>query len=111
MEQYDIAGSECYYFGSMQGSPRIPVWDITDWNIFNGNQLIHSSVLIKKELILLNDEEILYDSDLWFRLFLSGKYKIFNVPHKLVFHCIHNESAFNTTNSNPEIGMQLKMKY
>ena len=95
---YDIVGALCLYFGNMSFTPQIPLNDISDTDIFNNNPLLHSTILIKKELVNF-EEHFIYDYNLWFKLFAEHK-KVFNVPEILLYHRIHNNSAFNTSNAN-----------
>jgi glycosyltransferase involved in cell wall biosynthesis len=110
MDSYDIVGTQCNYVGDMKGSPHIPVWDISGFNIFLGNPLLHSSILMKKELVEFDEDEIIYDYDLWFRLYFKGC-KVFNVPDRLTYHRVHQASCFNNKNCEPSVGAKLKMKW
>jgi len=95
---YDVIGTHCRYIGNLNFCPSIPLNDISSHDIFSINPLLHSSVLIKKELVQFEDHFV-YDYNLWFKLFHEGK-RIFNVPEVLMFHRVHNNSAYNTTNQN-----------
>ena len=116
----DVIGTCCRYIGmeviSSDGiistyiSPDTPKnnLDITNHDIFKSNPLIHSSILIKKELIDF-DDHFVYDYNLWFKLFLQKK-KFFNIPEILVYHRIHKNSAYNNSNSNYLDEMRKKWK-
>ena len=103
---YDVVGSQCIYFGDMNGSPSIPVGDISHLDFFTVNPMINSSTIIKKDLCwwdgFFNGIE---DYDLWLRLRKEGK-RFYNCQDYLVKHRIHQTSAFNSNgNSNrvPEL--------
>ena len=98
LNNYDIVGTQCKYFGDLNNSPDIPFGDISNFNIFSFNPIINSSVIIKKELANWNNE-YLDDYDLWFKLFYYKK-KFYNINKILTFHRIHNNSSFNNNNNN-----------
>jgi len=98
ISNYDVIGTHCSYIGNMNGSPLIPFNDISNYNIFRINPMLHSTILIKKELVEF-DDHFLYDYNLWFKLFYQKK-KFFNVPEILMYHRVHNNSAFNNSNGN-----------
>ena len=105
---YDVIGTKCQYFGDKDIIPDIPTGDITDFNFFRVNPIINSSCLVKKELCFW-DENILEDYDMWLRLRKQNK-SFYNLPEILVFHRIHNESAFNAKGNNLKVN-QLIRKY
>jgi len=90
----DVIGTHCSYFGELLGAPALPSGWITSEDISAKNPLINSSVLIRGELAIWEDRFGLEDYDLWIRLSREGK-NIFNVPHSLVRHRVHGQSAFN----------------
>lgn len=100
--EYDVVGGKCEYFGDKTGSPPIPLGDITHThNIFDYNPVINSSVIIKKEYALWDDEKYvepvqgLDDYSMWFKLFFLKK-KFYNLDLVLCNHRIHQDSAFNS---------------
>jgi len=103
LDNYDVVGTHCKYTGKYFHSPSIPFGDISNFNIFSFNPIINSSVIIKKDLAIWNDDKYtilgLDDYDLWFKLFYNKK-KIYNVDKILCVHRIHNNSAFNNDNYN-----------
>jgi glycosyltransferase involved in cell wall biosynthesis len=107
-QTYDVVGTQCRYVGNMNFSPSIPLNDISDYDIFHINPLLHSSILIKKELVQFEDHFV-YDYNLWFKLY-NEKKKFFNVPEVLMFHRIHNSSAYNNTNQNHLEDLKTKWK-
>lgn len=95
---YDIIGTLCNYFGEKNILIPIPQGDLSNYNFFMGNPIINSSVLMKRELLLFDDEEVetpngLFpeDYDLWLKLRKMDK-KFFNVPQVLTFLRIHKNS-------------------
>lgn len=96
--EYDVIGSHCRYVGNLNFCPSIPLNDVSNHDIFEVNPLLHSSILIKKELVQF-DDHFVYDYNLWFKLYHQKK-KFFNVPDILMYHRVHAESAYNNTNRN-----------
>lgn len=95
---YDVIGTHCRYVGNLNFCPSIPLNDVSDHDIFTINPMLHSSILIKKELVEFEDHFV-YDYNLWFKLFHQKK-RFYNVPDILMFHRVHNNSAYNNTNQN-----------
>ena len=95
---YDIIGANCILFGDINDIvPRIPLFDISEFDFKQVNPIINSSSIIRKEMCCW-DENIhsgVEDYDLWIRLRLSGC-KFYNCPEILVKHRIHQTSAFNS---------------
>ena len=112
---YDIIGSKCQYFGDSNIIPDIPDGDISSYDFFLQNPIINSSAVLRKTLLIYNISEItgLEDYELWLRLRYIIQAKFYNVPHVLVGHRIHNNSAFNNINNNylPEFLMRKKVEY
>ncbi len=105
---YDVIGTHCRYVGNMNFCPSIPLNNVSSHNIFDINPMLHSSILIKKELVQFEDHFV-YDYNLWFKLFYEKK-KFFNVPEVLMFHRVHNRSAYNNTNQNHLEELKAKWK-
>jgi len=109
MSNYDVVGTSCRYIGVkaiMNDDiitnffiPGIPLNEVStpDFDIFKVNPMICSSILIRKELLEFEDHFV-YDYNLWFKLFLQKK-RFFNVPEIMVYHRVHQNSAFNNSNS------------
>jgi glycosyltransferase involved in cell wall biosynthesis len=91
----DVIGTGCHYFGerNMVG-PLLPSgWIPTDaWQ--QGNPLLNSSVLLRRELAHWEDRFGLEDYDLWIRLSRAG-IRMYNLPEPLLLHRLHAASAFN----------------
>lgn len=101
---YDVIGSQCVYFGSMDGiSPRIPLNDISHIDFSLCNPIINSSVIMRKELCYWNSaNDGVEDYELWLALRKQGK-RFYNCSDILVKHRIHQTSAFNTQNHSDKI--------
>ena len=107
LNDYDVVGSHCYYINKngdkLSFSPSLPVGDITEYNFFNGNPIINSSVILKKkdavwqlDYININGIE---DYDLWFKLRFEKK-KFYNIDKKICLHRLHDKSFYNNKNYN-----------
>ena len=92
----DVIGTYCRYFGQMNGSPQIPVGEITLDDFKKCNPMINSSILMRKELINFTDRFYLDDYDLWCRLALEGR-RFYNLDDVLTLHRIHGASAYNAS--------------
>ncbi len=100
-EHFDVIGSRCIYFGTMSGSPSIPMGNISNFDFFSVNPLLNSSVLMNKKWCLWNSENfILEDYELWIHLRYRDHLRFFNVDLPLMFHRIHPASHFNNSNAN-----------
>lgn len=97
IHEYDVVGSQCVYFGNMNGIvPKIPLGDISNQDFRLANPIINSSCIIRKDLCYWG-EDGLEDYELWARLRKLNK-KFYNFTEILVKHRIHLSSAFNTQN-------------
>jgi glycosyltransferase involved in cell wall biosynthesis len=95
--EIDIIGTWCSYFGDVAtGAPTLPSGWIELETVLNSNPLINSSVLMRRELAVWEDRYSLEDYDLWIRAAKAGR-RLFSIPHPLVRHRIHQESAFNAS--------------
>lgn len=95
IHEYDVVGSQCVYFGNMNGIvPKIPLGDISNQDFRLANPIINSSCIIRKDLCYWG-EDGLEDYELWTRLRKLNK-KFYNFTEILVKHRIHPSSAFNT---------------
>lgn len=108
LDLYDVIGTNCVYFGDINGVvPSIPQFDISEFDFKQVNPIINSSSIIRKKLCYW-DENIhsgVEDYDMWIRLRLQGC-KFYNCPEILVKHRIHQTSAFNSKgnhNSVPDL--------
>ncbi len=102
INDYDVIGGKCQYFGKEENNGVIPpilLGDISNEDFFLGNPVINSSCLIKKKYCLWEPECIIEDYDLWLRLrYLTDNIKFFNIDEVLIYHRIHDTSAFNNVN-------------
>jgi glycosyltransferase involved in cell wall biosynthesis len=104
----DIVGTFCKYFGDWTGGPNIQPGYVLEDAFHRMNPMIHSSILIRKELAHYTDEFVTYDYDCWVRNLLAKKV-FFNVPLELTFHRVYSASYFNASGAQkPE---QVRMKY
>jgi len=96
LNNYDVIGSKCIWFGDRGGVvPIIPTDDISNYDFSLVNPIINSSSITRKELCYWNSSwDGIEDYDMWLRLRNQNK-KIFNFQEILVKHRIHNDSAFN----------------
>ena len=101
LDIYDVIGSNCVYFGELQGIiPTLPVDNISNFDFYNFNPIINSSSIIKKDLCFWNSNwDGVEDYDLWLRLRKLNK-TFFNFKDVLVYHRIHKQSAFNSKGNN-----------
>ena len=109
LDQYDVVGSQCLYFGDKSSQSTIRSGDISTFNFKRGNPMINSSVIIKKEWAHWN-HIILEDYDLWIRLRKQGK-RFYNCEEVLVKHRIHSKSAFNSKGNGQYVQKLLKMHF
>ena len=92
---YDVVGTQCEYFGELQGRPTIPFGDISTRDFFQANPMINSSTIVKKELChWVSRWDGVEDYDMWLRL-RKAQHTFYNVGEVLVRHRVHRSSAFN----------------
>lgn len=102
-EHYDVIGTNCKYFGNLNISPKLPLYDLKHFNFLHFNPIINSSCLIKKELCNWNNKEDgVEDYDLWLNLWKKNK-RFYNVSSIEVLHRIHTSSAFNAKGNNLKV--------
>lgn len=107
-EGYDVIGSQCIYFGNLEGiKPSIPLGNISDFDFTKVNPIINSSAIIKKGLCQWNENGV-EDYDLWLRL-RKEKKRFYNCESVLVRHRIHDRSAFNSRGHATKIAQILPM--
>ncbi len=99
MNDYDVIGTKCKYFGNKRNIPRMPVGDLKDFDFKDYNPIINSSCLVRKELCSWDSTSPAEDYDLWIKL-SEQKYRFFNLSDILVLHRIHGKSYFNSTQKN-----------
>lgn len=109
MNDYDIIGTKCVYFGDINGYvPKLPTGDISNFDFYKFNPIINSSSLIRKEYCNWDHEyNGVEDYNLWLQLWKQGK-KFFNCDKILVKHRIHQTSAFNAKGNNLKVSDLLK---
>lgn len=93
----DIIGTHCAYFGKEgMRDPNLPSGWISIESVYSGNPIINSSVIMRRDVAVWEDRCGLEDYDLWIRSARAGR-TLFNVPHALTRHRIHDKSAFNSS--------------
>lgn len=110
MENYDVIGTNCRYFGERDNEPDVPLGDISNFDFRRTNPVINSSCLIKKSLCFWNPNTNAEDYELWLRLW-KNKCKFYNVPEIQVLHRIHQSSAFNANDKNNRDAVKLGKYY
>lgn len=110
INDYDVIGTNCKYFGDRNNYPKIPLGDLSNNDFLSVNPIINSSCLIKKELCFWDKKhDGVEDYDLWLKLWKQGK-KFYNVESVEVLHRIHDDSAFNAKGNHLKVN-ELKNKY
>jgi len=105
-DRVDVIGTFCEYIGELSGvGPRLPSGWIEHEELIRSNPIINSSVLIRRELAHWEDRFGLEDYDLWLRLSRQGK-RFFNYSERLVFHRLHQASAFNGKGRQDLVGLR-----
>ena len=102
LNQYDVIGTNCVYFGDMNIVPKLPLGDLTTANFFEYNPVINSSVVVRKELCWWDPRFDVEDYELWLRIRKVGK-TFYNLAEILTKHRIHRQSAFNTRDHRVQI--------
>lgn len=103
----DFCGTWCSYFGEWSGGPNIPGGFVPNEAFRTGNPIIHSSIVMRKELADYQDEN-LCDYELWVRQAVANKV-FYNVPLPLTNHRVYAQSYFNGTGKQkPEL---VRLKY
>lgn len=98
LDNYDVVGTSCKYFGNASHSPTLPFGNLNDFDFLNYNPIINSSVILKKSDAVWNENTILEDYELWLNLFYLQKKSFFNIDKILCFHRIYYKSSFNNIN-------------
>jgi glycosyltransferase involved in cell wall biosynthesis len=113
IEDYDVVGSRCIYFGTntnLHGIvPSIPTGNISNNDFFQFNPIINSSAIIKKEHCIWDGSLQLEDYDMWLSLRMKQK-RFYNCEEILVKHRIHEASAFNSKGNGDRVP-ELLQKY
>ena len=95
-DEIGIVGTMCRYFGDSSDIPVLPPGELRKSDFVKRNPMIHSSVLIRRDLATYTDEFVAYDYDCWVRNMLYGV-KIVNIDNILVFHRVHMKSFYNAS--------------
>jgi glycosyltransferase involved in cell wall biosynthesis len=111
LNNYDVIGTLCQYFGDSNSEPTLPKGNLCNFNFLRCNPIINSSSVIKKDLCFWDKQyDGVEDYDMWLRLWKNGK-KFYNISDILVKHRIHQSSAFNSNNTNNFKVADLLLKY
>ena len=108
-DEVGIVGTMCRYFGDSSDIPVLPTGELKKFDFIKRNPMIHSSILIRRELAIYTDEFVAYDYDCWVRNMLFG-IKIVNIDTILVFHRIHMKSFYNASGKQEPDAIQKKYK-
>jgi len=109
-DNYDVIGTDCRYFGDINGAPKLPMGDLDLFNFFDYNPIINSSCLIKKEFAFWDATvDGVEDYDLWLKLKKQNK-TFFNVKNTITMHRIHRKSAFNAKGNDLMVN-DIKQRY
>jgi glycosyltransferase involved in cell wall biosynthesis len=106
INDYSVVGTQCNYIINGQvtnAQPAITLGIVRDF--FERNNIINSSALIHRcDAAWDNTFLGLEDYNMWISLYSRGR-TFYNVPESLVYHRLHNKSAFNGPNANlvPEL--------
>jgi len=99
INQYDVVGTYCEYFGERGGVPELVVGQISPIFFRVMNPIINSSACFNKKDAHWNSEfDSVEDYDMWLRLASEGKI-FYNVNEILVKHRLHHSSFFNSSNN------------
>lgn len=99
INQYDVVGTYCEYFGERGGVPELVVGQISPIFFRVMNPIINSSVCFNKKDAHWNSEfDSVEDYDMWLRLASEGK-SFYNINEILVKHRLHHSSFFNSSNN------------
>lgn len=111
MENYDVIGTNCKYFGISNNSPKIPLGDLKDHDFLGINPIINSSCLLKKDLCYWDPKTNIGCNDyyLWLSLWKQNK-TFFNVKSIEVLHRLHKNSYFNSKGNN-RIAAKLRKQF
>lgn len=111
LNKYDVLGTKCVYFGDHNKAgvvPPIPIGDITEYNIVEGNPIINSSCIVRKKICFWDKQfDGVEDYDLWIRLWKTNK-TFYNFDNILVKHRIHTSSSFNAQGNHLKVNGLLK---
>lgn len=100
IDQYDVIGTNCQYFGESNAHPRLYMKEIVEANFSDINTIINSSCMINRRGRKIYWDPVwdgVEDYDLWIRL-VKDSWTFFNIDKVLIKHRIHKNSFFNTKN-------------
>lgn len=91
----DVLGTNTKYFGDLDFCPELRFGRIKVEDFLYMNPMIHSSVLVKRNIVRFNPNFVAYDYECWCKLFFIEKRVFYNLPIILTYHRIHEGSFFN----------------
>jgi glycosyltransferase involved in cell wall biosynthesis len=109
-DRVGVIGTWAQYFGDWNGQPQQPAGFIDPSVFHTMNPMIHSSILIKKELDHYTNEFFgIYDYDCWVKHSLAAV-QFYNIPFRLTYHRLCSTiSVFNSSGKQkPE---DVRMRY
>ena len=111
INNYDVVGTYCEYFGIRKGKPELVVGHISPIIFKLFNPIINSSSCFNKKDAYWNSEyDSIEDYDMWLRLMTEGK-TFYNINDILVYHRLHKSSSFNGTSKQEDLLPILMKKY
>lgn len=112
IENYEIIGTDCCYFGDSNIKPYIKLNEIPRGSFLECNHIVNSSFMIlRKHANWDENMNSIEDYDLWLKKDVEGV-KFYNIPEVLVLHRIHKKSFFNSKNiSNKDLINKYKNLY
>lgn len=111
INNYDVVGTYCQYFGERSGYPQLIVGNIDLFFFKLFNPIINSSSCFNKKDAHWNNEfDSIEDYEMWLRLMTERK-SFYNINETLVYHRIHKLSSFNGTSKQEDLLPKLLKKY
>ena len=95
-----VIGTWCSYIGNLTGAPKLKSGWIELQDLLKCNEIINSSCMIHRTWCHWREVFGMDDYDMWLRIALIGG-KLYNIPQSLVYHRVHEESAFNSKHVSP----------
>lgn len=92
----DVCGTNTRYFGNLTIAPELRFGELKAADFLYMNPIIHSSAVVKKDVVLYDPSYVAYDYECWCRLFFIDKRRFYNIPILLTYHRIHDNSYFNS---------------
>lgn len=108
-EPYGVIGTLGEYFGSKSGNIPVHSGEIKRKHLLQVNHVLNSSAILRTKYAFWNERVVnIEDYELWLRLVIRNKVRIYNIPQMLFRHRIHSSSAFNTKNTHNQVTSMLQ---